>query len=377
MDMGVMFKRFISRRRLHVVWALALATLASGCHLTSNDLGLQNDELAPYGMIGPDGNAGDVQLAGMAGDHQPPSELNPVSLPMYRIEPPDVLLIDLIRMAPKPPYFIQTLDIIQIQVAGTLPEYPILGTYQVEPSGVVNLGPAYGAVKVVGMSISEATDAVRQQLSRTLANAQVSVSLLQQAGQQQIAGEHLVGPDGTVTLGIYGSVYVAGMTVQEARRAIEKHLSAHLDSPQVSVDVFAYNSKVYYIVTEGAGLGDQIVRIPITGKETVLDAISQLGGLQQVSSKKIWVARPAPSRVGCDQILPVDYVAITKGASTATNYQLLPGDRVFVAEDRLMALNTVVTKVTAPFERVLGFTLLGAQTLQSLQRFPEGFNRGF
>jgi hypothetical protein len=136
--------------------------------------------------------------------------------------------------------------------------------------------------------------------------------------------------------------------------------------------VLIYNSKFYYIVTEGAGFGDQMVRIPVTGNETVLDAMAQIGGLQQVSSKRIWIARPAPKDSACDQILPVDWQAITRGASTATNYQLMPGDRIFVAEDRVLAINNMVSKVINPVERMFGFTLLGSQTIQFLQRFPRG-----
>ena len=45
------------------------------------------------------------------------------------------------------------------------------------------------------------------------------------------------------------------------------------------------NSKVYYIITDGAGSGEQVFRFPVTGSETVLDAISQIGGLPPVSSK--------------------------------------------------------------------------------------------
>src|SRR5690606_5284133 len=137
---------------------------------------------------------------------------------------------------------------------------------------------------------------------------------------------------GTVNLGTYGSVYVAGLTLVQARAEIERHLSGFLQDPEISIDVFAYNSKVFYIITEGAGLGEQVNRFPITGNETVLDSISVMNGLSRVASKQIWIARPAPDGVGCGQMLPVCWSDIARGASTATNYQLLPGDRLFIAE---------------------------------------------
>ena len=291
---------------------------------------------------------------------------------MYRIEPPDILLIDAIHVVPRPPYHLKTLDLLAIQVQGTLSDAPIEGAYPVELGGMINLGTPYGSVKVAGMTVGEAKRALEEHLQSHLRDPVVSVTLGEIAAKQQIAGEHLVGPDGTVTLGSYGSVSVVGRTVAEARMAIESHLSQFLEDPEISVDVFAYNSKVYYIVTQGAGLGDGIYRFPVTGNETVLDAISQINGLEQVSSKRIWIARPT-QQPGKVQVLPVDWHAITAKASTCTNYQVLPGDRVFIAEDKLVALDTNIGKLTAPFERVMGFSLLGVGTVT---RFSGSVLRG-
>ena len=136
-----------------------------------------------------------------------------------------------------------------------------------------------------------------------------------------------------------------------------------------------FNSKVFYVITEGAGMGDNIRRVPITGNDTVMDALSAVNGLSQVSSATVWVARPAPGGFGCEQILPVDYVAITKGASAATNYQIMPGDRVFVAEDNMIAANSWLTKMTAPVERLLGMASLGTSTARSWETLGREYNR--
>ena len=307
----------------------------------------------------------------------PAKELAKVSLPPYVIEPPDILLIDALRIVPKPPFRIQSFDSLQVIVEGTLLEQPINGIYVVEPGGLLDLGPSYGKVSVGGKSLDEAQDAVFRHLRRVLREPQVSLTLAQAAGQQQVAGEHLVGPDGTINLGTYGSVYVTGMTLEEAKVAVEEQLSKFLDAPLVSVDVFSYNSKVYYVITEGAGMGDNVARFPVTGNETVLDAIAQINGLSKLSSKDVWIARPAPSGVGCDQVLPVDIEAIMRGGATATNYQILPGDRVFIAQDPWIAFNGVIEKITAPFEQILGTSLLGVQTVQTFNRLPFGFNPNY
>jgi polysaccharide biosynthesis/export protein len=302
----------------------------------------------------------------------PPRELDKVSLPPDIIEPPDILLISALKVVPRPPYELEIFDVVLIRVQGVFAEAPIMEAYSVQPDGSVDLGPTYGRVKIVGMTTQEAEAAIEAHLRQFVEAPVASVALAASAGAQQIQGQHLVGPDGSVNLGTYGSVYVAGLTIPEAKAAIEQRLSESLESPEVIVDILAYNSKVYYIITEGAGFGDNLVRLPVTGNETVLDAVSNIGGLSRVSSKRIWISRPAPNGVGCAQILPVDWEAITRDAVTSTNYQLLPGDRLFISEDPIARLDSVVARFTAPFERLLGFTSLGTATFNRIARFGLG-----
>lgn len=303
-----------------------------------------------------------------------PRELAKVPMAPYVIEPPDILTINAVRVVPLPPYRIEPLDGLFIQVTNTLPTEPIAGVFTVEPDGVVNLGASYGSVKVVDMTLDEAKNAIDERLKKILKEAAVSVSLAQSRASQQIRGEHLVCPDGTVNLGIYGSVYVAGKTLAEAKTAIEQELSKKLYKPEVSVDVFAYNSKVYYIVTDGAGYGEQVIRIPTTGNETVLDAISQVNGLPAVASKTgVWVARPTPAGACPFDKLPVDWNGITRSGLTATNYQVMPGDRIYVMAQPIMTVDTYLGRYIAPFERIFGVTLLGSSTVRSLTN-PNNFN---
>jgi polysaccharide export outer membrane protein len=197
---------------------------------------------------------------------------------------------------------------------------------------------------------------------------------------QPIRGQHLVRPDGTIGLGIYGDVFVAGMTLERAREAVFQYLKADrlpgLKSVnQISVDVLAYNSKWYYVITDGGGYGEQVVRLPITGNETVLDAISQINGLAPVSDKKrIWVARRNPGH-GAEQVMPVDWIGISQHGTTSTNYQLLPGDRLYVKADKWRTFDSRLQKVLAPIERVLGVTLLGSETVSSVRGRGVGATR--
>jgi polysaccharide biosynthesis/export protein len=210
-------------------------------------------------------------------------------------------------------------------------------------------------------------------------------------GPQPIDGTHLVGPDGTVNLGIWGTVSVAGLTTEQAREAVRRHVfevmrthpQADLKFSQVddaskllvALDVATYNSKKYYVITDGAGFGEQIYPFPIQGHETVLDALGNINGLPAVGSKAhIWVARRTPHCNQPEQILPVDYVGLTQHAITATNYQILPGDRIYVRADGVMRVDGTMQKWFTPVERVLGLGLLGSSTYNSITNRRQTLN---
>jgi beta-lactamase regulating signal transducer with metallopeptidase domain/protein involved in polysaccharide export with SLBB domain len=85
------------------------------------------------------------------------------------------------RLAPIPgfPYRIAAGDLLEINSPkqSTLPDAPIEGLYLVEPGGTVQLGPAYGRVAVDDLSLEEAEAAIRTQLSQSIREPLVAVTL--------------------------------------------------------------------------------------------------------------------------------------------------------------------------------------------------------
>lgn len=339
---------------------------------------------------------------------QVPRELEKASYPPYRVEPPDILLIDAVNNIRPADALLRAGDQLSVRLANPEPLEPldpelspleaqyrldlqaqfkfVNGVYFVQPNGGIDLGPIYGSVLVEGLTVEQAEAAVREHLTRYARDEigepagilmpQVEVSVPDLAGKQAITGQHLVRPDGTVSLGVYGEVYVAGMSLAEVKFAVEEFLAQYINDPEVNVDVLGYNSKVFYVITDGGGFGETIVRLPCTGNETVLDALSAINGLSSVSSKRIWIARPAPAGVECAQILDVDYRAIAADGITTTNYQIFPGDRVYIQADKWITADNVVSKVTAPFERMMGFTILTFGTLRTANQGVSGGGQG-
>jgi len=336
---------------------LCLAAVGSGCHHQCQDLMAEHRCCKP-----PEFNCSTIP------DAPVPKELNKVSLPPYVVETPDILQIEAVRVIPLPPYRLEPLDVLYIAAAREFETAPLTGLYPIDPDGTIDLGPRYGGkVRVIDMTTEEAQRVIQKKVREKAKDAEITVSLAQSRGVQQISGQHIVRPDGTVSLGSYGSVYVAGLSLAQAKQAIEAHLAKYLYRPEVSVDVYAYNSKFYYVITDFAGNGEQVTRLPHTGNETVLDAISLIGGLSAVSSKKIWVARPAPTECGNDQILPVDWCGITRRGQVKTNYQLMPFDRVYILSAPLSKFDTYTARVISPIQRVLSVTLLGTSLANQLR----------
>ncbi|MCI0461037.1 MAG: polysaccharide biosynthesis/export family protein, partial [Gemmataceae bacterium] len=205
----------------------------------------------------------------------------------------------------------------------------------------------------------------------------LQIDSLQKLLTQPVSGPHLVRPDGTVSLGSYGAVFVAGMTIEQARLEVARTIYNRLDPSRltlkdvidgISMDVIAYNSKVYYVITDRTGLGEIVTRLPITGSETVLDAISQIQGLPpEASKRRIWLARKTPGHGGGENKLPVDWIGITQRGEMRTNYQLLPGDRVYVRAETIQRADYFLAKVLSPIQRLLGVTLLGSETVNSIK----------
>lgn len=142
-----------------------------------------------------------------------------------------------------------------------------------------------------------------------------------------------VQPDGTIDLGQYGRPVVAGRTLAQIEVQVRDVIHAHdkkdaKDKPlAITVRLLSRPGKVFYVLGEVNAPG----AFPITGRDTVLSAITQAGGpTRKASEQNIVLSRPsAPD--GCRTVLPVCYTNIVQLGDTTTNYQLLPGDRIFVA----------------------------------------------
>ena len=224
------------------------------------------------------------------------------------------------------------------------------------------------------------------------------VEVLEAATGRPITGERLVRPDGTITLGFYGDVYVAGLTRDEIKEKVIIHLREILsdeqlgligrdgennpigipprDSDRVFVDVAAYNSQVYYVQGDVNLQG----RFPITGNETVLDAINYAGNLSPFASvPNVRLVRPAPSATCKPQVLPINLAAIIQEGDQTTNYQIMPNDRIYVYRDPIVRASIFLDRLAQPFNTVVNTVLqysFAARSVRSISQGLFGNNSG-
>jgi polysaccharide biosynthesis/export protein len=162
----------------------------------------------------------------------------------------------------------------------------------------------------------------------------------------RMAADQPILPDGAIELGEYGRPVVAGKTVPmiEAEVKALVKLKEKKDVP-LTVRLIGRQSKVFYVLGEVNAPGS----FPLVGRETVLDGLMAAGGLTRAAQeKKIILVRPSQAE-GCREVLPVCYPQIVQLGDTTTNYQLRPGDRIYVpSQSTLESLFPRTSKTTAP-----------------------------
>lgn len=149
----------------------------------------------------------------------------------------------------------------------------------------------------------------------------------------RLPGDQPVLPDGTINLGRYGHLLVAGKTVPEIEEMVRAAvLTKTKDAGFISVRLVSRQSKVYYVLGEVNAPGV----FQLNGRETVLDALMAAGGVtDRASVDNIILSRPSKPDE-CRTVLPVCYRNIVQLGDTTTNFQIAPGDRIYVPGKRFL-----------------------------------------
>lgn len=137
--------------------------------------------------------------------------------------------------------------------------------------------------------------------------------------------ERRVADSGTIDLPLLGQLSVAGETAAEARKQLEDLLRAkYVNRANVSVVVKEFANNPISIVGAVAHPGS----LQISGRWTLLQAISAAGGLDASAGRKIFVLRRSDN--GLSDVLEIRREDLLQSPSAKWNIPILPGDVVNV-----------------------------------------------
>jgi polysaccharide biosynthesis/export protein len=149
-----------------------------------------------------------------------------------------------------------------------------------------------------------------------------------------------VQPDGYISLGNVGSVYVQGMTVPEVIEAVKQAYSGVLNHPIIDVDLKDFQ-KPFFVVSGQVGKpGQYDLRYDIT----VTQAVSVAGGLTPDAKGQAFLFH----RVSDDwvEVKKLDIGSILGGKNVNEDIHVQPGDMIVVP-----------TTFIAKFRRYVPYTL--------------------
>lgn len=134
-----------------------------------------------------------------------------------------------------------------------------------------------------------------------------------------------VNPDGTIMLPLFGSVHVAGKTIDEIATLLEERAAEFYSDPDITVNVQNYRSKHVYVFGEVRAPG----RYPYTGSSTILSLLAAAQPSRTADQKRIQVLRPHGNGEGVDR-MTIDLGRWVKRGVTDRNALLEEGDIVYI-----------------------------------------------
>lgn len=176
-------------------------------------------------------------------------------------------------------------------------------------------------------------------------------------GEPQLSGDYELNEEGKIKFPLLGYINIAGLTIQQAAEKIENLLEKeYFVDAQVSLIVKEYKSFWINVIGEVKNTGKKYLK----SKATILDVISECGGLSQEAGDQITLKRP----VGKDSSLVVqlNLKDLTDPNSPNFNYNVETGDTIIIHPKPYFYIQGEVEK-PGKYELVKDLTLLQAIAL--------------
>ncbi len=145
----------------------------------------------------------------------------------------------------------------------------------------------------------------------------------------------LIDADGNINLPLLGRIHAGGMTVQELETDLITRLREYFTEPQVNIIVTQFRSEPIFIVGAFRAPGLYALR----GTRTLIEMLTQVGGLQPNASRHIRITRraeygpiPLPNAVVDPDkkisTVEINYASLTQSVNPAEDILLQPYDQI-------------------------------------------------
>jgi len=167
-------------------------------------------------------------------------------------------------------------------------------------------------------------------------------------------------PDGKVSFEALGEIEVAGKTPQQAADVLKKKVAELYTLPgdnPIDVRIFAYLSKVYYVLGQVSAPGVK----DYTGRDTLLSALAEAQPNALAWEERIQVIRPSSDASIRPKIFEVNFDRMIAHGDTSMDVLLQEGDIVYVPPTVLAVAAMMVEEIIRPIARAFS----GAYIIQA------------
>ncbi len=139
--------------------------------------------------------------------------------------------------------------------------------------------------------------------------------------------EGRVSERGMISLPLVGDVRVAGLSVEAITRRLTELFAEYIYTPKVLVTIREYHQREVNILGEVQRPGV----FQITGRRTLLEMLTQAGGLKETRTVQATVIRRVPGEIG-GLTITVNLDRLLSGNYPEENIQLEEGDTVYIPQ---------------------------------------------
>ena len=169
----------------------------------------------------------------------------------------------------------------------------------------------------------------------------IEVSVLR---HPEVSGQFIINSEGKIQYNFIGDITVEGLKKDEVKNLLVERLSEYIITPDVTVKITGYNSKIVYVVGEVGNPGKIYMRgDTITVREALVQA-----GLPLLSGKTTVSKLITPSETGKVEKKNVNVHRLLYEGDLRENLIMKPGDTLYIPPTFMAKAMRTIQPVTQP-----------------------------